>query len=108
MLLRPQLAARRVDGKRADDRFRHRDVDLPIALSHLNRSICFFEDDRLQLFFPRPRTLVARPSWAGHLDCRTGLLGTVSLWAAAHGQRRKLAARSAGAPGELFAYLPSR
>src|SRR6202020_2555631 len=58
-LLRPQLAARRVDSKGADDGFCHRDRDLPLALAHPDGPIRFFDDDFLQAFFMRPRTLIA-------------------------------------------------
>src|SRR3984885_4358679 len=58
-LLRTQLAASRVDGKSADDRFRHRDCDLPLALAPLDGPVRLFDDDFLQALFMWPRTLIA-------------------------------------------------
>jgi hypothetical protein len=58
-LLRTQLAARCVDGKSAHNRFRHRNTDLSIALANSDGPICFFDNDFLQAFFVRPRTLIA-------------------------------------------------
>ena len=44
--LRPLIAFDGVDGERADDRLRHRHVDLPVAVIDADGPIGLLEDDR--------------------------------------------------------------